>query len=208
MKMTIKAGNLKEVIKELNKNAKQAEKVLTATGRDLYRRVPGRVADDVRAVYNIKKSAITPTSKADAKKGTRKAGSVRVKGVTVSDVSIVYKGRLLSISRFGMTPRTPAEQSKGKRVHRRRKVKAMVKRGGKKVVHSQAFLGHTGARTSDKTQFIAWKRTGPGRYPIEPIRSVSLPQMISNESVREKINSDINEMLQKRLANNIKRFIK
>ena len=54
MKMTIKAEGVKTVMRQLQRNAKAAEKVLKATGSDMRRRVPGKVADEVRTVYNIK----------------------------------------------------------------------------------------------------------------------------------------------------------
>ena len=202
MKMTIKADGIKAITKQLEKDAKAAKKVLTATGNDMKRRVPGKVADDVRTTYNIKKSDIMPSKK----NGTRKAGRISVKGDTVSAVSIVYTGHTLSVARFGMTPKSP--NSKGVKVKKRRPIRAQIKKGSKKVVSVRAFLGNTGTSSQDKTQYIAFMRKGKQPYPIVPVKTLSVPQMVSNERVMAMVEKDVNKMLEERLKHNLSRFMK
>ena len=72
------------------------------------------------------------------------------------------------------------------------------------------FVGHTGARPEPgqkKMNYIAFRRKTKKRYPIEPVRTLSLPQMVDNPNVSELIREDINDMIVKRLNHNIKRFL-
>lgn len=200
MKMTIKTTGIKSVTKQLEKDAKAAQKVLTATGNDMRRRVPGKVADEVVTVYGIKKSEITPISKS-AKKPKKTAGSIRVKGATVSEVSITYAGRLLTPTHFSMTPKAPPKPTGKKR--RRKPITAQIKKGQRKSLGSDVFLG-----SNRGGGYIPFRRTTKSRYPIESVKTLSLPQMIDNENVSKRIQQDINELLEKRLAHNLKRFLK
>lgn len=211
MKMTIKAESVKTVMRKLEKDAKAAQKVLKATGSDMKRRVPGKVADDVRTMYNIPKADIMPAKKGDA---VRRAGTIRVKGTTVSKVALVYTGHLLSVARFSMTPSAfelPKSQ-KGIPVKKRRRVKAKIKKqGGKKMPSSHAFLLPTGAREEGgkkKIKAIPFVRTTKKPYPIKPVKTLSVPQMIDNEKVHKTIETDINTMLETRLKHNLNRFMK
>lgn len=199
MKMTIKAQGLKAVAKKLEKNSKVATKVLTATANDMRRRVPGKVADEVRTVYNIKKSEVTPSGK--SAKPKRKAGTISVKGATVADVTITYTGRLLTPTHFGMLPKKPQPRSNGKR--RRKPVTAEIKKGKRKSLGSSVFLGDNGAGS-----YIPFRRTTAKRYPIEALRTLSLPQMVDNDTVSQRIEKDVNDLLETRLEHNMKRFMK
>ena len=199
MKMTIKAQGLKAVAKQLEKDAKAARKVLTATGNDMRRRVPGKVADEVRTVYNIKKSEVTPSGKSGKPK--RKAGSVGVKGATISEVTITYTGRLLTPTHFSMTPKKPQPQGRGKR--KRKPVTAEIKKGKRKSLGPSVFLGDNGAG-----QYIPFRRTTKKRYPIEALRTLSLPQMVDNDAVSKRIEKDVNDLFETRLEHNMKRFMK
>lgn len=199
MKVTIKTGNLKTLIKKLEQDEKAAQKVLKATGNDLRRRAPGKVADQVTTVYNIKKSEITPSGKGAQPK--KKAGTVSVRGTTVSDVTLVYKGRMLTPTHFAMRPTKPQKRPKGKR--RPKPITAEIKKGKRKSLGSNVFLG-----TNRGGGYIPFKRTTAKRYPIEVVKTVSMPQMVDNPAVRSEIRKDINELLRTRLNHNIKRFMK
>ena len=204
--MAIKIQNIgfDAVISRLEANAEAAEKALKATGYDVIKRVPGKVADDVRTVYNIKKSEITPGKKG---RGKKRAGRISARGATVQSVQLVYQGRPLTPTHFGMTPKAPPQAKPGQK-RRKYKVRAQIKKGQRKVVDPQAFLGGTGAMTEDGTQYIPFVRTGRKAYPIEAVKRVSLPQMVSNEDVQERIGEDINQILEARLLHNINRFMR
>lgn len=205
MRMTIKSDGIKRIMKKLAQDQQAARKALKATTNDMRRRVPGKVADDVRTVYNIKKADIVPESK-NAKKKTKRAGKVYVQGSTVSEMQIVYRGRTLTPVHFGMTPKAPPKRTAGKK-RRRVAIKATIKKGQKKVLHPQAFLGSTGASNPDKVSYIPFVRETSKRYPIRPIKTLSVPQMVDNRKVRALINRDVNDLLRQRLQHNVRRYM-
>lgn len=198
MRFTIKALDMDRLAQRLAQNAEQAKKALTATGNDMKARVPGWAATEVTGVYNIKKSEITPKKAGGKPKKT--AGNIRVSGTTVSSVVIEYSGHLLTPIHFGMRPRA-LTGGKGRR--KRKPITAEIKRGQRKVISSDAFLGN-----NKGGGYIPFRRTGPKSYPIESIKTLSLPQMIDNPNVRENLTEKINTELSKRLEHNVRRFMK
>ena len=199
MRFIIQAKDIDRLAQRLAQNADQAKKALTATGNDMKARVPGWAATEVTGVYNIKKSEITP--KKSGGKPKKLAGRIRVSGTTVSSVVIEYSGRLLTPTHFGMRPKA-LTGGKGKR-KRRKPITAEIKRGQRKTLHSAAFLG-----SNKGGGYIPFKRTTAKAYPIESIKTLSLPQMIDNPNVRGNLNEKINTELSKRLEHNVRRFLK
>ena len=197
MRFTIKTLHLDETLKQFSQQKKQAEKVLVATGRDMKARVPGWAADEVRKVYNIQKKEITP------KKGSPKkmAGRIFVKGKLLSDVAIAYSGRTLTPVHFGMRPKA-LTKGKGKR-RKRKPITVEIKKGQRKSLGPSVFLG-----SNRGGGYIPFKRTGAKRYPIESVKTLSLPQMVDNPTVNESINTKIDTEMAKRLEHNIQRFMK
>lgn len=204
-RMTISVRGLDTLAKRLEQKQKQAEAVITRTASDMRTRVPGWVAKEVTADYNIKQSEITPKRG----KNKRTAGTVQVSGVTIENVAIIYEGRPLTPTHFAMKPKTRKAASNRPRKHRRnprarrtQPITAEIKKGQRKALPSDAFLGsnHGGG-------YIPFRRTGRSRYPIESIKTVSLPQMVTNETVRQRINQKINQELPKRLEHNLKRYL-
>lgn len=194
---TISLQGIKKIEKELDKMSEQSKKALQATARDMKSRIPSWVAQEVVQTYGIKKSEINPSKKSPKKL----AGRIKVSGETVSEVTVVYSGRTLTPVHFGMTPKQPKQ--KGRRVARRQPVKAAIKKGQKKTLHSQAFLG-----SNRGGGYIPFRRTGKAQYPIESIKTLSLPQMVDGDGVRERIEERINVELEKRLEHNVERFMK
>lgn len=205
-RLKIEAKNLARLSKELARRVEPAKKVIQRTVSDIRNGVPGIVADEVRTIYNIQKKEITPIKK----KPKKLAGHIAVSGQSIETVTIVYEGRPLTPIHFGMTPKklpkTKTRTNKNgetKKYRAKYKVKAKIKKGEKKVVHTDAFLG-----SNRGGGYIPFKRTGAGRYPIESIKTVSLPQMVDNPNVREQIKSSINDLLAKRLEHNLQTIMK
>lgn len=208
----ISTKGIKEITKALEKNVKKAEQVITATASDMRTRIPGYVADEVRGVYNIKKQEVMPAKKGKDGKIKKTAGGVRVSGVTIASVEIVYTndGRMLTPTHFSMKPAKPlkskAVKKKGVVVGRKRQryeVTAEIKKSQRKALHPDAFLG-----SNNGGGYIPFRRTGARPYPIEAIKTLSLPQMVENEIVSNRIEKTINTELGKRLEHNINRIMK
>ena len=163
--------NLNRVIMQLNGQKKVLAKALEATTKDFKSRMPGKISKRVRAVYGVKSADIKATQK-----GSRTNGTINVGGVRVDNVELVYSGNLLTPVHFNMSPEVrPA----GKRYT----IKATIKKGHRVVLSTRAFLAASGKTGSIQ---IPFQRVGNGRYPIQAIKTISVPQMIENENDDKK----------------------
>lgn len=209
----------RQTIKELEALKGQSERVIKRLMADARTRVPGWVASEVTQVYNIKKSEITPAKVGQSKKS---AGSISVRGETVDGLEIIYRGRVLTPTHFGMTPKAPRESytlkaeiikgrksvlgQKKKLTKKQRKAlgKNFRRQGAHTSDHSPIMLMGTGNTREGGTDYIPFQRKSTRRTDIQAIKTVSLPQMVSSERTSEAINAAINEGMQKRLAQHMK----
>ena len=215
-------SSYRETIKALEGIKVKSGKALSRIVSDAKTRVPGWVATEVAKTYNIKKSEITH---AKAGKGGKNAGSIRVYGETVESLAIVYRGRVLTPTHCGLTPKTPkdtytmkAEIIKGQKVVMGKKKKLTKKQrqnigknfrrqGTKTSNHSPIMLMHTGAGSAGKTQYIPFQRKSEERSNIQAIKTLSLPQMVTSERTHDDIMRAINEGMNKRLAQHTKNIV-
>lgn len=198
--LKIEAKNLMKISKQLGRTVKPAQKVINRTIGDLRKRAPGWVAAEVTQVYNIAKGEITPASK-NAKKPKRLAGEIKFRGgKTIDEAAIVYHGRVLTPVHFGMKPKKLTRGTGKKR--KRQPVTVEIKKGQRKELQG-AFLG-----SNRGGGFIPFKREGKKAYPVEAIKTISLPQIVDNPAVRKNINAKIDTELGKRLEHNIKQVFK
>lgn len=196
MQTNVKVPNFPKLVGELKDMNKDVEKALGRTVADCKTRAPAQVTKAVTAVYGIKSSEVTAAGKT-AKGGAKTVGKIKVKGVSVDSVQLIYKGRLLTPTHFSMTPKKRPEAGK------KYTVKAAIFKGQKKVLGSSVFLASSGAAGTTE---IPFKRKTAKRLPIEAIRTVSIPQMITNEKVSTDIQARIDELLTKRLQHNTERL--
>lgn len=208
--------NYRQTVADLEAIQSKSRTVLKRTMADIRDRVPGWVANEVVQVYGIKKGEITPDKKGTGKK---MAGSIRTQGETVATAQIVYTGRLLTPTHFGMTPKAPPE-GKGYTL------KAEILKGNKATLgkvkklskKQRAALGKNLTRQGTQNSpsspimllnnggggYIPFQRVSQRRNDLVAIKTLSLPQMVSSERTSEKIQTAINEGLEKRLANHMK----
>lgn len=209
----------RQTIKELESLKGKSERVIKRLIADAQTRVPSWVASEVTQVYNIKKSEITPAKEGKSKKS---AGSISVRGETVDGLEIVYRGRVLTPTHFGLTPKAPrgtytlkAEIIKGHKTVLGQKKKLTKKQraamgknfrrqGTKSSDHSPIMLMGTGNTKEGGTDYIPFQRKSQRRDDIKAIKTVSLPQMVSSERTQENIYRAINEGMEKRLAQHMK----
>ena len=196
MQTKVTMPNFAKMVGDLQGLNKDVDKAISRTISDCKQRGPAQVTKAVTAVYGIKSKEVTEAGK-DAKRGAKTVGSIKVKGVSVDNVQLVYKGRLLTPVHFSMTPKTRPDNGK------KYKVRAAIFKGAKKTLGSGVFLASSGAAG---TTHIPFKREGKKRLPIEAIRTVSIPQMITNEKVAADITARMEELLQTRLQHNTERL--
>lgn len=115
------------------------------------------------------------------------------------EASLISTGKSLSFAHFPFTPKTAVR--KGKRAV----VKVTIKKSRPKVASKVGFTASTGAKSEDKVQFNVFRRLGKERFPISPIRTLSIPQMITAEGMEEKIQSFALEKFEQRLEHEMNR---
>ncbi|EGW39165.1 phage tail protein [Desulfosporosinus sp. OT] len=147
---------------------------------------------------------IVPKAYAIKAKEVKESFAGGIKRPTISDLtaSITSRGHTLSLAHFPFTPTKP--QISG----RRRRVAVTIKKsGGKKTINTSPlpFIATTGAQSPDKTQFNVFRREGKARLPIHVLRTLSVPQMITNENVGEQIQEFAAAKLDERLEHEITR---
>ena len=207
--------NIQEISNQLNSLTEGGERALQRTTSDFKRSATGWVAKEVSSVYNIKTTEVKPT------KGGKPVGGIWVDGETISSASITYKGRVLTPIHFGMAPRIPkpAYALKATIFRGQRKTLGQVKRLTKKQRKNVGRnFTRQGTRSSNKSPimlmhagggtYIPMQRVSKNRKDIEAIRTLSLPQMVENERVRQGIDKAIDEKLSKRFYHHLERCVK
>ena len=216
--------NAKELEKRFNKLHTDAEKAVNSTVKDFKSRAPSWVSDAVREKYNIKAQEIKPKTASGKANKVRYAGSIFVSGDTLDSAVLEYKGRLLTPTHFSMTPKAPKDTYKlsvkimdgqRKKLGGKRKLTKKQKLNiGRNFTHQGVrharrdpiMLFHTGAKSEDKISHIPMKIKSDGKF--EAIKTLSLPQMVDNESVRAEIDATVKENIEKRLSHHMQRFLK
>lgn len=216
--------NLSEVLSELEQMKKASETVIKRTVSDISKRAPGWVASEVVQVYGIKKGEITPSKNGKGKK----AGSINVRGESIASLQLVYRGRVLTPTHFGMTPKSPpagrgytlkanilkgnkATLGKVKKLTKKQRAtlgKNFTRSGTRSSDHSPIMLMGTGAKSVDKIGSIPFQRKSPNRMNVEAIKTVSVPQMVSNEKTEPGISKTLNENIEKRFHHHLSRMMK
>lgn len=204
--------NLHQLVADLEVIENGGKKAISNTIKDVKARAPGWIAQEVTAVYNIKKAEITPSGSGKPKK---MAGSIQITGETIEELAITYKGRLLTPVHFGMTPKVPPN---GKSYT----LKAQVLKGQKKVIgrylntrtpngpysqKSHNILMGTGNAKADGTNWIPFQRMSKTRTDIKKLTTVSVPTMITSERTNEAIMLRLNTETSKRLEHHMKRAL-
>lgn len=174
--------------KELEQISSKAEVAVNRTIGDFKKRAPGWISQEIVKEYNIKKSEIDTQSK-------KSVGNIRGSGSTLDTLQIAYSGRVLTPIHFSMTPKVRPDGKKKYRV--RMKVKKPQR---KKAFNRGVFLAPTG------NVWIPFHRTSDKRLPIEAVKTVSIPQMITNETVENSIKERMNTELWKRLEHHIQQY--
>lgn len=198
MQTCIKVSNFSKTVDGLKGLNMDIEKAVSRTIADCKARAPAQVTKAVTTVYGIRSSEVTAAGKA-AKRGAKTVGRLHVAGVTVNSVKLEYMGRPLTPVHFSMTPKRRPEAGKAYRI------KVTILKGRKRALGSHVFLAPSGAAGTTE---IPFRRTSEKRGPIKAIHTVSIPQMIENETATADIQARMEELLTARLRHNTERLTK
>ena len=224
--ITITMKNGKKLAKKLEKLKDGGETAIKRTVSDFTARAPAWVSKGIRQHYGVDTAAI----KEAGPRSKRGATSIRVSGVSVDGATLEYKGRTLTPIHFKMSPttrnpkglakkpaKTPGQAiSSGSPVAMVRppmpfQVKATIIKGQRATMKPGTYLASSSKKSAD-APILPFQRTGAGRTPVHAVRTLSVPQMIGSEEKKSRasdtISEIINENLEKRFENHIKRAMK
>lgn len=211
----IEVRQLEAVQQRVNRMRRDSRKALERTLKDAKQRVPGWVATEVAKQYGVDKKEVIGN----------KLGRMRVSGSSMQDLKFTYTGRRLTPTHFKMSPQAPtggaytlkATIIRGQRV-KLGKVKKLTKKQRKTLGrnfkgmnprtsdHSPIMLMHTGNAYAGGTDYIPFQRKSTSRTDVHPIKTVSLPQMVTNDKVAPNIYQAIDEKLSKRLEHHLQQM--
>ena len=141
------------------------------------------VAAQVSALYNI--SAAEVKASAGTEDGVMGVSYTTGTGGVLA--SITFSGRKLTLDYFDFSPGTPPPTRSGYYA-----VVGEIYRGSPKVLGGSNFFVPRGG----DVPIIPFERTiGEPRFPIKSVRTVSIPQMILNENLKDPITEAINTHL-------------
>jgi hypothetical protein len=186
--VSIDVTPLNKLAKELKGFEKEIPGAVSSALNRTIQHVYTKVGSIVVENYAVKSSDVKATMKSNVSKATKGKLSA----------SILSRGHTLSFAHFPYSPKKPGT---GRYV----KVKIKKQSGYKEVkTPNRPFVAPTGARSEDKIQFNVFIREGKARKPIMPLRTLSIPQMITNKTTEEKITEVANNKLAERVDHEIK----
>lgn len=209
--MQVSLSNYAALCKDLQAMNGDATKAIQRTVSDFKSRAPAWIGAAVTEEYTIKKSEVK-----GALTGAKKIGSIKVSGVEVDNIGLEYSGRPLTPTHFKMKPKKPSVKREkeprlipGENTNsdadvvtafpiKAYNVTAEIHKGQAKSLGSDVFPGSNGG-----AGYIPFQRTGDSRTPIKSIKTVSVPQMITNEKVAATIQKNIEEGMTSRLEHHI-----
>lgn len=170
---------LKKAVSKLSNFPKEIPKATSAALNRTITFVTKKVKKEVTSEYSIKSGEVAATFK------IKKANSSSL------TASISSKGRVLTLSHF------PANLKAG--WSKSANVKVKVKRTGYKQVNGepQPFVASLGGNLQ-----IVRRKTSKS-YPIEVLKTLSIPQMISNAKINENVSREASEQLQRRIEHEV-----
>lgn len=220
------SGAMNVILKDGAKLAKKLKKLeeggataIERTVSEAASRAPAWVSKGIREHYGVDSAAIKEAEGRPKRGGTQ----IAVKGNVVDGLTLEYRGRTLTPTHFKQSPTTPfpkgfkakLERVPGQAINTARgssavamirqpkkyTVKATIIKGQRVSMGGGAFITEANRAT------LPFQRTGERREPIEPIKTLSVPQMIDGRA-HDTINDIINENLEKRFTHHISRVMK
>lgn len=199
----IDTTGITEALQRLNNEGRNAPQIFRSVMADSAKKINTVLAKEISAVYKIRQS--------DVKGGKNKFGEIKpvgnisLSGTMETGTSITIKGRLLTLHHFNFSPKQPGT---------RRRIKVSIMRaGGGSGSGNTWFVATTGARSADRVPFNVFRRVYSGgnrsrrNSTMEIVKTLSLAQMASNETVSEKVSEQMGNYMLDRFVHHYNRFI-
>ena len=211
--------NADKLLRQLQKLETGGETAIKRTVSDFTSRAPAWVSKGIRQWYGVDGGAI----KEAGPRVKRGSTSIKVSGVSVDGATLEYEGRTLTPSHFNQSPkaRPAGQQSRGIRVPgqavntasggdvaivrppKKYNVKATIIKGSRVSLGPGTFIASGNGGST-----LPFQRKGDsGRMPIEAVRTLSVPQMISGRA-QETIEQLVAEKLGQRFEHHVAQIMK
>jgi len=190
--------NAESIMEQLKGQQQKMQKAIDLTIKDCKARAPAQITKAVTAVYGIKSNEVTAAGKT-AKTSAQTIGAYKVAaGVEGKTLQLTYEGRLLTPVHFSMTPKKRPE---GKKKYT---VKVAIFKGKKKALQGKPKYGTPVFLAPQQTGVVLpFQREGKSRMPVQVIRTLGIPQMITNETVAADIQEKTSELYLTRLQHHV-----
>lgn len=199
--ITVDVANYKQLCKALDKVPKNLAVGLKRFNVRMAKSgINTVVRNEVTRVYNIKKGDVN----AESYRHYDQVGAISLSGVSVPFFKVTYESKqMLTPTHFGMTPKARPGNTPpfvfGRKAGRNYKVRwKPFRAGGREVLTADS--GMPAFITSANNASLAFARLGAERKPIEVIKRLSVPIMISDGKVAPQIQSEIEKRVEKELA--------
>jgi hypothetical protein len=202
--------NINDAIKGLDLTQKDARKVVQATLRGVKGRAPGNISGSVRKMYNV--------SPADVKDNVRTyRGDIKIQGETFEGFVLYWKDRRFTFGHktFGLKAKA---SKKSPYV-----LSAKIHKGGAVTIHGKSqypgkpFMAQANNSPPLAFQRMSRKKTkaskgaykGKLREPLEALRTLSVPEMITDKqgNLRGNVQEGLDELIESRFKNSCERFL-
>lgn len=212
---TVSTAGGSDIVKRLRKLENGGQVAIERTVSDFKTRAPAWVTKAVREHYGVDASAVREA----AMKPRRGKTSIKVAGITVDGATLEYKGRTLTPVHFKMSPKRAPEGKQRRAVRipgqaiaggspvamiqppKAYKVKATIIKGKRVSLPHGTFI------TSANNATLPFQRTSEKRYPIEAVRTLSVPQMIDGRA-HDAVYQKMSEELGKRFEHHVQQAMK
>jgi hypothetical protein len=192
--VTIDVSPLDKLAKELkgfeNEIPGAVSSALNRTVQHVYTKIGSIVTEN----YAVKSQDVKSTMRSNITKASKGKLSASIRSI----------GHTLSFAHFPHNPQSNIIARTMGVQHSKARVRVKILKGKGYVTSKVGFIAKTGAKSADKVQFNVFKRLGKSRLPIAPIRTLSIPQMITNKTTEEKITDLANKKLAERIDHEIK----
>lgn len=178
----IDTKELKKIAIELSKFPNTIKKATIPALNRTLDHVVAKTAKEVSSNYSVKQKDVKTTMKKHKASGSDLHAYVE------------SSGKSIALQKFPHTPTKYSKKAKAVKVSVI-KSKGKVEIGGNPKSFVQQMTNTTGI----------WRRKNRSRKSVVLLRSLSIPQMISNDKVIKNVQQSANEMLQKRIEHEVNR---
>lgn len=180
MRITIDDAELQRIRQRLGELQHKTPNVIANALNRSVSNIKANVPKEVRKDYHVKSADIKATLK-DFKASASKL-----------QAEVKSSGKLIGLDKFKVSPKTVNPKRKSQ-------LKIAVKKNGTKQILGAFIANINGTKVS--------QRDGKARLPISRLMGPSVPQMIGNEKIVNKINQDAYSTYETRTTHEINRLL-